>query len=80
MLTRLDLISNIHGCSSIRQGVARRLGSFSRLLHVPLAWLADVGKTMYHLPALDEIFEVLTPSNILSVRGTNLVLELRNGL
>jgi hypothetical protein len=33
MLTRLDLISNIHGCSSIRQGVARRLGSFSRLLH-----------------------------------------------
>lgn len=31
MLTRLDLISNIHGCSSIRQGVALRLGSFSRL-------------------------------------------------
>jgi len=33
MLTRLDLISNIQGCSSIRQGVARRLGSFSRLLN-----------------------------------------------
>jgi hypothetical protein len=36
MLTRLDLISNIHGCSSIRQGVARRLGSFSRLLYLQL--------------------------------------------
>lgn len=31
MLTRLERISTIHGCSSIRQGLARRLGSFSRL-------------------------------------------------
>lgn len=42
MLTRLDLISNIHGCSSIRQGVARRLGSFSRLLQSQLARVTDV--------------------------------------
>lgn len=31
MLTFLVFISTIHGCSSIRHGVARRLGSFSRL-------------------------------------------------
>lgn len=42
MLTRLDLISNIHGCSSIRQGVARRLGSFSRLHRPESARFAHV--------------------------------------
>lgn len=31
MLTRLPFISTIQGCSSIRHGVARRAGSFSRL-------------------------------------------------
>lgn len=31
MLTRLDRMSTIHGCSSMRHGVALRLGSFSRL-------------------------------------------------
>ena len=46
MLTRLDLISSIQGCSSIRQGVARRLGSFSRLLNLLLAWLAAMGWTI----------------------------------
>lgn len=46
MLTRLDLISNIHGCSSIRQGVARRLGSFSRLRRPESAWLAYVERKL----------------------------------
>lgn len=31
MLTFFPFISTIHGCSSIRHGVARRAGSFSRL-------------------------------------------------
>lgn len=47
MLTRLDLISNIHGCSSIRQGVARLLGSFSRLSH-PVS-MAAYGEDMARL-------------------------------
>lgn len=34
MLTFLLCISTIHGCSIMRQGVARREGSFSRLLFI----------------------------------------------
>lgn len=33
MFTFFALISTIHGCSAILHGVARRGGSFSRLLH-----------------------------------------------
>lgn len=33
MLTRFERISTIHGCSIIFQGLARRLGCFSRLKH-----------------------------------------------
>lgn len=79
MLTLLDLISNIHGCSSIRQGVARLLGSFSRLSH-PVSMADRMVKIWQDLPALDEVLEVLTPSNILSVRGAYFILQLGNGL
>lgn len=34
MLTFFDFISTIHGCSIIFQGLALRLGSFSRLRRV----------------------------------------------
>lgn len=37
-------------------------------------------KTWQDLPALDEVLEVLTPSNILSVRGAYFILQLGNGL
>lgn len=43
IFTRLDFMSIIHGCSSIRHGLARRLGSFSRL-GTRLAWRSGVWK------------------------------------
>lgn len=58
MLTFLDFISTIHGCSSMRQGVARRGHSFSRLCHVS-TMVSRVMKVF--LPALDEVLEVLRP-------------------
>jgi hypothetical protein len=43
MLTFLAFISSIHGCSSMRQGVARRGQSFSRLLHVSADQIIETG-------------------------------------
>lgn len=60
MLTFLFFMSCIHGCSSIRQGVARRGGSFSRL--------GDISKGERNLvatdiPAFNKVLEVLRPAN-----------------
>jgi hypothetical protein len=59
ILTRLARISIIQGCSSIRQGEARREGSFSRLF--PISGVISMGKG--HIPAFNEILEVVTPLN-----------------
>lgn len=73
MLTFLDFISTIQGCSSIRQGVARRGHSFSRL--------SIFSKTVMnheegYLPALDEVLEVLGPLDA----SLRLVLQRWDGL
>jgi hypothetical protein len=48
MLTFLDFISTIQGCSSIRQGVALRGHSFSRLCKVSRAVLSNEEGTYQH--------------------------------
>lgn len=58
MLTFFDFISTIHGCSSMRHGVARRGHSFSRLSEVSKLIFA---KAKMYLPAFDEILEILRP-------------------
>lgn len=58
MLTFLDFISTIHGCSSMRQGVARRGHSFSRLSEVSETVTT---KRQDYLPALDKVLKVFGP-------------------
>lgn len=76
MLTFLVLMSSIQGCSSIRQGVARRGGSFSRLGR----WLDDIryGRKRHreNIPAFNKVLEVVGPFN--AVFG--FVLQLGNRL
>lgn len=55
MLTFLDFISTIHGCSSMRQGVARRGQSFSKLQVVSID--SPTRKESY-IPALNKVLEV----------------------
>ena len=82
MFTFLVFISTIQGCSSIRQGVARREGSFSRLDEgVRLAWILYCGKPWevrrgHSLRALDKILETLTPFDAVFF----FILQLRNRL
>lgn len=59
MLTFLFFMSCIHGCSSIRQGVARRGGSFSRLKDVSEGKGNPVATD--DIPAFDKVLEVLGP-------------------
>lgn len=73
MLTFLDFISTIQGCSSIRQGVALRGHSFSRLSKFSKAAKFN-GEG--HLPALDEVFEVLGPLDA----SLGLILQCWDGL
>jgi hypothetical protein len=68
MLTFLGRISIIQGCSSIRQGEARRLGSFSRLGcegYVSFCLAVNDVKGIGNSPALNEIFEVFAPLDTL---------------
>lgn len=62
ILTFFPFISTIHGCSSIRHGVARRGGSFSRLRHLVFG-IIEKRKKGWDVPAFDEVFEILTPSD-----------------
>jgi hypothetical protein len=62
MLTFLFLISTIHGCSSIRHGVARRDVSFSRLQQYQLSYNEHDNQD---LPALNEVLKVIAPLNAL---------------
>ena len=67
MLTFLLCISIIQGCSSIRQGVARREASFSRLvelvrnmfLHSKITGRRE--KTQENIPAFNKVLECFTP-------------------
>jgi hypothetical protein len=63
METFLLFISTIHGCSSMRQGVALRGCSFSRLEYV--VSLAINQSRYKALPALNEVFEILTPLDVI---------------
>lgn len=75
MLTFLFLISCTHGCSSIRQGVARRGGSFSKLV-IKLAFRKIKNEKTKYIPAFDEVFEVVRPANAILW----LILQLGNRL
>lgn len=61
--TFLPFISTIHGCSSMRHGVALRGCSFSRLLNGSQSGhkQTTIRKT---LPALNEVFEIITPFDV----------------
>lgn len=74
MSTRLVFISSIHGCSNMRHGVARRLPSFSRLILVSQLQIKDTSDA--NSPALDEVFEVLAPFELVF----RLILEFRDRL
>ncbi len=75
MSTRFVFISVIHGCSIIRHGVARRLGSFSRLrFEVSKCMLVASGWS--NLPALDKVLEHIAPLQLLIL----LILQLWNRL
>ena len=82
MLTFLVFISTIHGCSSIRHGVARLAGSFSRLDGGGLCvskkpWRPITRhQTGYNSRALNEVFESLTPFNPMLL----FIFQLRNRL
>jgi hypothetical protein len=73
MLTFFDFISTIQGCSSMRQGVARRGHSFSRLQEV-----SNVPslRMCQHVPAFDKILEVLSPFDTI----LGFILEFRDRL
>ena len=66
MLTFLLFISTIHGCSSIRQGVARRGGSFSKLecRHNILVTGSGSSPGTLNLPAFNEVLEIVAPFDI----------------
>lgn len=68
-------MSSIHGCSSIRQGVALREGSFSRLKIVRSENEIQETGGVYS-PAFDEILKVVGPVNAI----LRLVLQLRDRL
>ena len=74
MLTFFDFISTIHGCSSMRQGVARRGHSFSKLYIVSNQ--SPPKTTSQYVPALNEVLEVLRPLDAV----IRLILQLRNRL
>jgi hypothetical protein len=74
MLTFFDFISTIHGCSSIRHGVALLGQSFSRLERV--SRIRVVFKTSKYVPALDEVLEILCPLDTI----LGFVFQLGNGL
>ena len=57
----LPFMSTIQGCSSIRQGVALRGGSFSRLKPVRLQ-VFNQGDAQY-IPALNKVFETIRPAD-----------------
>ena len=76
MLTFLDLMSIIHGCSSIRQGVALRGGSFSRLRQSLATEFILQKRCMQNIPAVDEIFKIVRPANPIC----RLILKLRDRL
>ena len=79
MLTFFDFISTIHGCSSIRHGVARLDASFSRLddCQLLLHYMSQHnGRRIRCLPAFDEVLETFTPLD----SRLGLVLEFRDGL
>jgi hypothetical protein len=63
METFFPFISTIHGCSSMRHGVALRGGSFSRL---KMGVSQAVRKTTIRktLPALNEVFEIIAPFDV----------------
>lgn len=56
MLTFLFFMSNTHGCSSIRHGVALRGGSFSRLL---LISKVQIRAHKQYVPAFNKVFKVI---------------------
>jgi len=71
MLTFLLLISTIHGCSSIRHGVARLFPSFSRLaiitkaVSLRLPFWKKCTKRGGSIPVINKKLEVVAPPNSL---------------
>lgn len=76
MLTFLPFMSTIQGCSSIRQGVALRGGSFSRLKSVRLQLFNQGGGVAQYIPALNKVFETIRPADTV----LRFILQLGNRL
>lgn len=66
MLTLLLLISIIQGWSSIRQGVARREASFSKLVSSVRRYFFHVyNRGPLNIPAFNKIFKTVAPLDVI---------------